>query len=287
MCSKNDPDTAETAFREHPEMILRRADVAAFVVNWKDKVDNLVAISDQLNIGLDSLVFVDNNPVERARVREALPMVAVPELPADITSYVRCIADAGYFEAISFTDEDRQRARQYAKNAERQAWRGAFQSIDQFLCGLQMSVVFGPVLSVDLARVTQLVNKTNQFNTTTRRYTTDELSSIASAPENITLQFRLLDRFGDNGLVSVMLLRPDPNEPDVLQIDNWVMSCRVFGRQLEDEVMNIAVEAALRRGARALHADFVPTQKTGNFPIFRETILFRGPLPVGHPRRGF
>ena len=263
VCSKNDPDIAEAAFREHPEMILQPSDIAAFVVNWKDKADNLIAISEQLNIGLDSFVFVDNNPVERARILESLPMVAVPELPADVACYVRCIADEGYFEAVSFTSEDRHRARQYAENKERHALREAAQSLDEFLRGLQMLVVFGPVLPVDLARATQLINKTNQFNTTARRYTTEELSRIASAPENITLQFRLADRFGDNGLVSVMLLCPARNEPGVLLIDSWVTSCRVFGRQLEDEAMNIAVEAALSHGARALHADFIPTKRNG------------------------
>ena len=165
VCSKNEPHIAEAAFRDHPEMILQRSDIAAFVVNWKDKVDNLIDISEQLNIGLDSLVFVDDNPVERARVRESLPMVAVPELPADVATYVRCISDEGYFEAVGFTSDDRHRARQYAENTERHALRGAAQSIDEFLRGLQMLVVFGPVLPVDLARATQLINKTNQFNT--------------------------------------------------------------------------------------------------------------------------
>lgn len=274
VCSKNDADIAEAAFRDHPEMILRPSDIAAFVVNWKDKVDNLIAISRQLNIGLDSLVFVDNNPAERARIRQSLPMVAVPELPADVMSYVRCIADEGYFEAVDFTTEDRHRARHYAENAERQVLRTASQSIDEFLRGLQMLVVFGPVLPVDVARATQLISKTNQFNTTNRRYTIEEFSDIASATNNITLQFRLLDRFGDNGLVSVMILRLDQNDSDVWEIGSWVMSCRVFGRQLEDEAMNIAVEAAVSRGARELHAEFVPTKKNGVISGLYESLGF-------------
>lgn len=159
VCSKNEPDIAEAAFQEHPEMILRRSDIAAFVVNWKDKTDNLIEISKQLNIGLDSLVFVDNNPVERARIRQSLPMIAVPELPPDVACYVRCIADEGYFEAVDFTTEDQHRARHYAENAERHLLRGAAQGINDFLRQLQMSVVFGPVLPVDLARVTQLISK--------------------------------------------------------------------------------------------------------------------------------
>ena len=274
VCSKNDLATAEAAFRDHPEMVLRRSDIAAFVANWNDKVENLRAIAEQLNIGLDSLVFVDDNPAERARVRESLPMVAVPELPADAAHYVRCIADAGYFEAVSFTDEDRHRAGQYAANAEREALRDVSQSMDDFLRGLDMSVVFGSIVPVDLARVAQLINKTNQFNTTTRRYTAEELSRFAAAPENITFQFRLLDRFGDNGLVSVMILRPVPDEPDVLDIDSWVMSCRVFGRQLEVEAMNIAVEAAQNRGVRAFRADYIPTKKNGVISGLYESLGF-------------
>jgi FkbH-like protein len=261
VCSKNDSAIAEAVFHDHPEMILRRSDFAAFLVNWDDKAENLRAIATRLNIGIDSLVFVDDNPVERARIRQSLPMVAVPELPEDAAQYVRCLADAGYFEAVAFTSEDRTRARQYAENAEREAMLGSAQSMDDFLRGLKMSVVFGPFTAVDHARVVQLINKTNQFNTTTRRYTSEEIAYLTNLPRALTLQFRLLDRIGDNGLVSTMILRPTPEHDDVLEIENWVMSCRVFGRQLEFEAMNIAVEAARQCGARALIADYIATPK--------------------------
>jgi FkbH-like protein len=133
--------------------------------------------------------------------------------------------------------------------------------MDDFLQGLRMSVDFGPIQPIDLARAAQLINKTNQFNTTTRRFTTEEVSALAAAPENITLQYRLIDRFGDNGLVSVMLLGLDAQDPQVFELLNWVMSCRVFGRQLEDAAMNIAIETARARGARRLCADLVATKK--------------------------
>src|SRR5262249_2685562 len=142
------------------------------------------------------------------------------------------------------------------------ALRGESQSIEEFLRGLDMSVGYGPIGPVDLARATQLVNKTNQFNTTTRRYSADEISRFAASPENITPQFRLTDRFGDNGLVSVMILRKG-DEPGVLDVDTWVMSCRVFGRRLENEAMSIAVEAARSRGIRTLRADYIPTERNG------------------------
>jgi len=259
ICSKNEPSVAEAVFRDHPEMILRRNDIAVFIANWDDKAANLSRIAEQLNIGLDSLVFVDDNPAERERIRGALPAVAVPELPVDPADYVRCLADAGYFEAVSFTEEDRQRAEQYAANAERDALRELAGSVDDFLRSLQMSLVSGPVRPVDAARVVQLINKTNQFNTTTRRISADDFDRFGAAPGNLALQFRLRDRFGDNGLVSVMLLGNGGGE--TWRIDNWVMSCRVFGRQLEDEAVNVAVEAAAARGIRSLVAEFVPTAK--------------------------
>lgn len=261
VCSKNDPAIAEGAFRGHPEMLLKRSDIAAFVANWNDKAENLKAIAKTLNIGIDSLVFVDDNPVERARIRESLPMVAVPELPDDVADYVGCLAAAGYFEAVAFTAEDRQRAGLYAADAERGVLLESSQSMDDFLRGLRMSVVSGPFTPIDLARVVQLINKTNQFNTTTRRYTSEEVSNVFGSSEAVTLQFRLLDRFGDNGLVSAMILRPNPEQPKALEIENWVMSCRVFGRELEFEAMNIAVEVARQRGVQALYADYIATSK--------------------------
>jgi FkbH-like protein len=261
VCSKNDPAIAEAAFHEHPEMLLKRSDIAAFVANWGDKAENLKVIAKKLNIGIDSLVFVDDNPVERARVRQSLPMVAVPELPDDVADYVGCLADAGYFEAVTFTAEDRQRAGLYAADTERGALLESSQSMDDFLRGLKMSVAYGPFTPVDLSRVVQLINKTNQFNTTTRRYTSEEVAGITGSATAATLQFRLLDRYGDNGLVSAMILRPHVEQPEALEIDIWVMSCRVFGRELEFEAMNIAVEAARQRGARALFADYIATPK--------------------------
>ncbi|MFZ0604188.1 MAG: HAD-IIIC family phosphatase [Roseiarcus sp.] len=261
VCSKNEAKIAEAAFRDHPEMVLRRADIAAFQANWDDKAQNLRAIAARLNIGVDALVFVDDNPIERARIRQSLPMVAVPEMPDDPAHYVRCLADAGYFEAVAFTADDRSRAEQYSANAEREAMLGSAESMDEFLRGLNMTAVYGPFTAVDHARVVQLINKTNQFNTTTRRYAGEEVARIMGDPHSLTLQFRLLDRVGDNGLVSTMILRPTPADDDVLEIENWVMSCRVFGRELELEAMNVAVEAARERGARALIADYIPTPK--------------------------
>jgi FkbH-like protein len=255
-------------------------------VNWNDKTENLRAIARQLNIGLDSLVFVDDNPVERARVRESLPAIAVPELPADPAHYVRAIAAHGFFEATLFTEEDRSRAAQYAANTNRDAFRDASASIEEFLRGLDMSVSYGPVVSIDFARAIQLINKTNQFNTTTRRLTREELEEWVACSDAMALQFRLFDRFGDNGLVSVMLFRAGSSGDGVLELVNWVMSCRVFGRQLEHEVMNIAVEMARQRGARAFVADYLPTEKNKVIANLFAQLGFRAVAGVDHADRG-
>lgn len=263
VCSKNDPAVAEAVFRDHPEMILRPSDIAAFIANWEDKATNLRRIAEQLNIGVESLVFVDDDPAERTRVRGSLPMVAVPELPTDPAQYVRCLADAGYFESIAFTVDDSRRAERYSANASREAFLESSQSMDDFLKGLEMSVTFGPFQAVDLARVAQLIGKTNQFNPTTKRHSLEDITRFISTDRCPTLQFRLFDKFGDNGLVSAMILIPDAHAPDLLEIDTWVMSCRVFGRQLEHEAMNIVVETARRMGIRTFRADYIPTPKNG------------------------
>jgi len=284
VCSKNDPKIAEEAFAGHPEMVLRRSDIACFVANWEPKSGNLRRIAAELNLGLDSLVFVDDNPAERAAVRGELPMVAVPELPEDVAGYTRCVADAGYFEAVAFTAEDQQRAEQYAANASRDAEMRSSGNLQDFLAGLSMTVSFGAVRDVDLARVAQLINKTNQFNPTTRRYSPEEVKALCADPACIALQFRLLDRLGDNGLVSAMILRPGAGS-GILCVDTWVMSCRVFGRELEFEAMNIAVEAARALGARTLHAEYIPSPKNGVIQDLYANLGFQ-PLPAPQAAAG-
>jgi FkbH-like protein len=261
VCSKNDPDIASRAVEEHPEMILRLKDFACFAANWQPKPENLRMIAAKLNLGIDSLVFVDDNPAERAAVREALPMVAVPELPEDAAGYVECIAQAGYFETSAFTSDDRERAQRYTENLIREADRGSAHDLNEYLAGLNMSTVYGAVQEVDIPRVAQLINKTNQFNPTTQRYSLEQVTKFCKDEANTVLQFRLVDRFGDNGLVSTMIMRPAAQQPGVLDIDTWVMSCRVFGRELEIEVMNIAVEKARERGAGVLRGKYIQSAK--------------------------
>jgi FkbH-like protein len=261
VCSKNDAAVAEAAFA-HPEMALKRSDIAAFVANWDDKAGNLRRIAQMLDIGLDSLVFVDDNPAERDIVRRELPEVCVPELPEDAAQYSACLAAAGYFEAVSFTPDDAARGRSYALNTQRKAALGQSSDIAGYLRGLDMVLAATPVRPADLARVTQLINKTNQFNLTTRRYTEAEVERFAGDAAGVALALRLRDKFGDNGLISVVLARPDADWPaDELLIDTWLMSCRVLGRQVEEAALGVVATAAARAGAKALIGHYRPNPR--------------------------
>lgn len=263
VCSKNEQQTAESVFRNHPEMVLKLEDITVFIANWDSKATNLLRIAEQLNIGIDSLVFVDDNPAERSLIRQTLPMVAVPEMPEDPARYVQCLSDAGYFESVSFTGDDLQRNAQYAANEQRKVLEVSAQSIDDYLESLNMSMTAGPFENVDIPRISQLINKTNQFNTTTIRRSPEEVHSIATMPDNLTLQVRLSDRFGGNGLVSAVIMEPHPQKPDTYEIRTWVMSCRVFGRQLEYEILNALAVLARAVDAKFLVATYIPTVRNG------------------------
>ncbi len=260
VCSKNDDDVARQPFRDHPDMPLKESDIAAFVANWGDKATNLRAIAAALNIGLDSLVFLDDNPVERAQVRRELPMVAVPELPADPALYPRALLAAGYFEAVAFAQEDRQRADQYRANAERAAFAGT-SDMAGYLASLDMAADFRPFDAVNRARIAQLINKSNQFNLTTRRYTEAQVAALEADTRKVTMQVRLVDRFGDNGMISVVVIDKADVDAGSWEIDTWLMSCRVLGRRMEEAVLDQIVGAARRGGATTLTGRYIPSVK--------------------------
>jgi FkbH-like protein len=259
VCSKNDAANALEAFDKHPEMVLRRGDIACFVANWSDKASNLRAIAEQLNIGLDSLVFVDDNPFERSLVRQELPMVAVPEIGDDPVSYAQTIADAGYFEALAITEEDRERSGQYQGNLMRESLRSTATDLPSYLRGLEMRLAWRGFDAVGLSRIVQLINKTNQFNLTTRRTTEDDVLGVMRDSRAFGLQLRLIDRFGDNGIIAIVIGRM--RDGDDLVIDTWLMSCRVLGRQVEPTTLNLVAAQARRLGARRLVGEYVPTKK--------------------------
>jgi len=261
VCSKNDEANALEPFDKHPEMILRRQDIASFHANWSDKASNLQAIAAELNIGLDSLVFLDDNPVERAFIRRELPMVAVPEISDDPTTYPRTLANAGYFEALSVTEEDRIRNSQYQSNRRREELKESFADLSDYLRSLEMRLTWYRFDQLGLSRTVQLINKTNQFNLTTRRYTEDDVRAIMRDNRSFGLQLRLIDRFGDNGIISVIIGKMQ--DDDDLLIDTWLMSCRVLGRQVEPTTLNLVADQARRLGAKRLIGDYIPTKKNG------------------------
>lgn len=261
-CSKNDAATVDAALAEHPEMVLRRNDFAAYEVGWGDKAAALRRIASSLSLGIDSLVFVDDNPAERALVRRELPAVAVPELPEAPELYARCIADAGYFEAVSFTAEDATRNAQYAANRQRRRMQSATTDMDGYLRELDMTLTVGPFRPVDVQRVAQLINKTNQFNLTTRRYTEAEVREMMSDPAVVTYAARLADRFGDNGLTSVVIGRRVPDDGgEAIEIDTWLMSCRILGRRIENAMLAVIASDAAALGGTRLIGRYRPTDR--------------------------
>ncbi len=256
--SKNTDEVARQPFRKHQEMLLREEHIAVFQANWNDKATNIKAIAEELSLGLDAMVFLDDNPVERDLVRQMLPQVAVPELPADPALYARTLLAAGYFEAVTFSNEDRKRAEFYQDNARRIALRAQAGDVDNYLLSLDMRMGIRPFDDVGRARIAQLINKSNQFNLTTRRYTEAEVAATQHDSNAFTLQVRLADSFGDNGIISVLICR---RQEDDWEIDTWLMSCRVLGRKVEVALLQELVMQARARGVRRLVGRYLPTEK--------------------------
>ena len=272
--SKNDDNVAMEAIRKHPDMVLMDTDFAATAINWSDKASNIEQLAKELSLGLDSFVFMDDNPAERAQVRTALPDVAVLELPKDAGHYADLLRSCGLFEATSLLQEDRQRADQYRANADREKLKLQSRDISSFLESLDMSASFTCDPEADWSRFTQLINKSNQFNLTTRRYTESDILQFVRTPRTLALQVRLKDRFGDNGMISAIMCRP---EVDIWHIETWVMSCRVLGRRVEAAVLNALVEEARKAQVRTLRGVFIAS---GRNDMVREHYLRLGFRPV-------
>ena len=283
VCSKNEDDAARIPFREHDEMVLTEDHISVFTANWTDKATNLRDIARTLNIGTDALVFLDDNPAERERVRQELPQVAVPEVGDEPSEYVRILSMAGYFEAIGFGDEDRARADMYQANAQRSAAMQTIGNLDDYLASLDMTCTIGPFDELGRARIAQLVNKSNQFNLTTRRYTESEVAAFQASATAFTLQVRLVDRFGDNGMISVVIFE---DRGDEWLCDTWLMSCRVLGRRVEEAVLGHVASAALASGAKRLVGEYIPTAKNRLVEKHFEKLGFQpaGELPEGGTR---
>jgi FkbH-like protein len=272
VCSKNDPDVARAPFESHPEMVLKLEDISAFVANWEDKATNIRKIAAELNLGLDSFVFVDDNPAERALVRRFLPEVAVPELPDDPALFRRAIDQRNYFETWTLTMEDLARAGYYASNRKRKEDASNVADLPAFLKSLQQVCTMGAFDEINLQRTVQLINKTNQWNLTTQRLTESEVRLRLSDPSYYTLWVRHRDKFGDSGLISVLIARQIGN---CLDIENWLMSCRVIKRGVEDCVFQELISSALRRGVTIIRGMYRPTAKNAMVSSWYEDLGFQ------------
>jgi FkbH-like protein len=260
VCSKNDERIAMEPFEKHNDMVLRLADIAVFVANWDNKADNVRHIQSVLNIGFDSMVFVDDNPAERKMVRDNLPEVTVPELPEDPAEYLSFLQQLNLFETASITEEDGDRTRQYQEESKRVSKKKSFVNEDEFLQSLDMIGKCGPFSKMDVPRIAQLTQRSNQFNLRTIRYTDEDISRIASSSGYETISFKLSDTFGDYGLVSIIILE---KRKDEMFIDTWIMSCRVLKRGLEQMVINEIVSLAKKNGLNKISAEYIPTSKNG------------------------
>jgi len=258
VASKNNEADAREPFEHHPDTRLRLDHFASFHANWNDKPSSLTAIARELNIGLDAIAFVDDNPAEREVVRQLLPDVEVVSLPPDPSGYVRALSDSLLFEMASLTSEDVARAGYYQARAAAAAGAERANSLDDFYASLGMEAFVAPFDELNLPRIAQLVGKTNQFNVTTRRHGANELREFMDDPRTITMYLRLRDQFGDHGLVAVLIAR---EESGVADIDTWLMSCRVIGRTVENEMLARLCALALERGITRLRGTFIPTAK--------------------------
>ena len=258
ICSKNEEEVAKTGF-DHPDSVLHVDDFVSFHANWEPKNRNIRAIAEEINIGTDSLVFIDDNPAERQIVRDTMPEVAVPEVdPVDVFSYIRALEGAGYFEPVAISEDDRKRNASYMENKQRKALAGAMESYDDFLQSLDMYAEIDAFQPIYFDRIAQLTNKSNQFNLTTRRYTRADIAQMAAEPQYITLYGRLTDKFGDNGLVSVVIGEKIGN---VLHIRLWLMSCRVLKRGMEQMMLDVLVERAMADNCKELMGYYYKTAK--------------------------
>jgi FkbH-like protein len=258
VCSKNEEDNAKEPFLNHPDMRLKMDNIAVFRANWKNKADNIHDIADTLNIGLDSMVFLDDNPVERELVRSMLPMVMVPELTDDPADYITILDRLCAFETVSFSEEDKIRARMYKDNAQRKELQNNFSDISEYLKSLDMEATEGVVDDFHIKRMSQLINKSNQFHLTGTRYTVSELEGLNADSNCVVRYFNLKDRFGDNGLISVIVMKCDG---ETLLIDTWVMSCRVLSRGMEEFICLAMISIAKDRGCKKILGRYVPSKK--------------------------
>jgi len=267
VCSKNNQDDAMEALEKHPGMLTRAKHFAALRINWTDKAQNLREIAQELNVGLDSLAFLDDNPFEREQVRASLPEVSVIDLPKNPLQYAETVRNFAGFERLTLSSEDQQRTEMYAAQKERSTAEQTFQSKEDFFRFLEQEAELEPVTGLTLARVAQLTQKTNQFNLTTRRYSEAQIAELAKQATWHIFSIRVRDRFGDHGLVGVAMAH---DEGEQCEIDTFLLSCRVIGRTVETALLAHLAESAAQRGRKRLVGWFLPTKKNAPARDFYE-----------------
>ena len=258
ICSKNNFDDGIAPFEKHPGMLLRSGHFAAMRINWEDKARNLREIAKELNLGLDSLAFLDDNPVERHRVSQELPEVQVLDLPDDPSLYADIVRQSFLFERLTLSEEDSVRSRYYAEERQRRALQDNATSVHDFYRSLEMETEIDGADSPSIRRIAQLTEKTNQFNLTTRRYTEQQILAMTQRTDCFVYFVKSRDRFGDNGIVGVAIVRIHGS---VCEVDTFLLSCRVIGRMLEKAMLTHIAQEAKSHGIRYLQGWFIPTAK--------------------------
>lgn len=259
VASKNNEEIAKEPFEKHPDMILKLDDIAVFQANWETKVDNIRTIQSILNIGFDSMVFLDDNPFERNIVRENIPGITVPELPEDPGDYLEYLYSLNLFETANYSNADKDRTKQYQVEAKRVSLSRTFTNEADFLKSLNMISTVSGFTKFNTPRVAQLSQRSNQFNLRTIRYTEADITAMADNPDVIDLSFTLEDKFGDNGLIAVIIMKKWNEES--LFVDTWFMSCRVLKRGMENFTLNTMVERAKVAGYKKIIGEYLPTPK--------------------------
>jgi FkbH-like protein len=259
VCSKNNEETAKEPCVKHPDMILRLEDISVFIANWDNKADNIRQIQSILNIGFDSMVFLDDNPFERNIVRENIPQMTVPELPEDPGEYLEYLYDLNLFETVSYSKADRDRTKQYQTEAQRVSLKKVFANESDFLKSLDMISEVRGFDTFNTPRVAQLSQRSNQFNLRTIRYTDADIQRISTDDHYRNFSFTLSDKFGDNGLIGVVIL--EKQDEETLFVDTWLMSCRVLKRGMENFTLNTLVEYAKKNGFKRIIGEYITTPK--------------------------
>lgn len=277
--SKNEKENVLEAFRNHPDMVIREEDCVMIRANWEPKHENIRAMKQALNIGIDSFVFFDDNPFEREMVRRYAPEVTVPEMPEDPTGYVRTLLSGGWFNTIELTQEDQQRTEKYKQQAKREEYRSQSASLDAFLQGLNIEVDLLSPNAFRLPRLTQLNMRTNQFNLTTRRYNEAQMAAMAADDCFQIIGFQSRDRFGDNGIIGSVIVEKEKEAGAVTWwIRNFLMSCRVFSRGIETAVLHALLVQAKEQGVKAVFGEYIPSPKNG---IVKDFYTKHGFEPAG------